>query len=274
MKDRVTLTLDKNILEKIDERVDGVKIKNRSHAVELLLMRALSSNRLRKAVILAAGSKSEYVEPLSMRLVLGKPILQWNIELLKRHGVKEFMICMSEHASAIKDYLGNGEKFGIKVQYSEQEYPLGTAGSLKQISEFVTETVLVCNADDLKNINLDEMYEFHKDGNKTCTIALTTTDDPSKYGVALMNGTKIITFIEKPAKETAPSNLINSGLYIVEPEVLKFIPDGFSVTEVDVFPKLADQDRLFGYIFSGQWFPTKTEELYAQAVNNWKGLPD
>lgn len=274
MKDRVTLTLDSDILEKIDNRVDGVKIKNRSHAVELLLMRALSSNRLRKAIILAAGSKSEYIEPLSMRQVLGKPILQWNIELLKRHGVKEFMICMSENASAIREYLGNGEKFGIKVFYSEQEYPLGTAGSLKKVSDFITETVLVCNADDLKNINLDEMYEFHKDANKTCTIALTTTDDPSHYGVALMNGNKIITFIEKPSKENSPSNLINSGLYIIEPEVLKHIPEGYSVTEVDVFPKLANQDKLYGYIFSGQWFPTKTEELYNLATENWKGISE
>jgi len=116
------------------------------------------------------------------------------------------------------------------------------------------------------------MYEFHKDGHKICTIALTTVNDPSKFGVALLNGTKIVAFVEKPVTDTASSKLVNAGLYIIEPDVLNYIPDGFSMIEQDVFPKLANEDRLYGYIFSGQWFSTKTPESFAKAKTEWKGL--
>ena len=116
------------------------------------------------------------------------------------------------------------------------------------------------------------MYVFHTDGHKICTIALTTVHDPNNFGVAMLNGNRIITFVEKPLKEKAPSKLVNAGLYIIEPEVLKYIPDGFSRIEQDVFPKLATEDKLWGYIFSGQWFSTKTTESFNQALVEWKGL--
>ncbi|MFA5797525.1 MAG: nucleotidyltransferase family protein [Candidatus Woesearchaeota archaeon] len=275
MKERVTLTIDGELLTRVDECVDGVKIKNRSHAVELFLMKAFSSNRPRKAVILAGGVRDVKYPPKgpqSLLIVKKKSVLLWNIELLKNHGVKEIMLCITGESSKIREHCGDGSSLGIKISYSMQEDALGTAGSLKAVSEFFTETTIVLNADELKNIDLDDMYEFHKDGSKACTIALTTVDDPSYYGVALMNGTKIITFIEKPAKLAAPSNLINAGLYIVEPEVLNYIPDGFSTIEQDVFPKLAAQEKLYGYIFSGQWFPTKNPLLLDQARQEWNGL--
>ena len=267
MKERVTLTIEKELLERIDQKVDGAKIKNRSHAVEFFLIKALSSNRPRKAVILAGGDN----DSLFMK-VAGKPLVQWNVELLKRHGVKEIMMCISKGNKEIIDTFGDGSKFGLKIRYNEEEFPLGTAGSLKAVFGFMTETVIVCNADELKDIDLDDMYEFHTDGHKICTIALTTVNDPTKFGVALLNGNKIVAFIEKPLQEKAPSKLVNAGLYIVEPDVLKYIPDGFSKIEQDVFPKLASEYRLVGYIFSGQWFSTKTPESLAKAKGEWKGL--
>lgn len=272
MKERVTLTVDQNILNKIDEKVDGTIIKNRSHAVELLLLKALSSNRPRKAIILAGGEHSKNTELKVLSKIKNKSLLEWNIQLLQKHGVKEILLCIGDKDSEIKKYFGNGEGLGIKISYSEEEFPLGTAGSIKSAKEFFKETIILCNADELKDIDLDDMYEFHKDANKTCTIALTTVEDPSKYGAALMNGNRIITFIEKPSKDKAPSNLVNAGLYIIEPEVLKYIPDGFSMIENDVFPILAKQDKLFGYIFSGQWFSTKTNEDFQKAAKEWKGL--
>ena len=273
MKERVTLTIEKNLLEKVDQNVDGSRVKNRSHAVELLLLKAFSSYRPRKAIILAGGVRELADDPVpkSMLIVKGKTVLEWNIEMLKLHGVKEMMLCIAKSdGQKIKDRHGDGKDYGIKISYSEQPHPLGTAGTLKAVSNFITETTIVCNADELKNIDLDDMYEFHKDGNKTCTIALTTVEDPSRFGVALMNGSRIVTFIEKPDRSNAPSNLINAGLYIIEPEVLKFIPEGFSTIEQDLFPKLADQEKLFGYMFSGQWYPIKTE--YDAALKEWKGL--
>ena len=97
-------------------------------------------------------------------------------------------------------------------------------------------------------------------------------EDPSQYGVAKLDGEKILEFIEKPKKGEAPSNLINSGLYIIEPEIIDMIPDGFAMLEKEVFPKLAKQGRLFGYAFSGQWFDTGNMERYDKALKEWKGL--
>ena len=92
-----------------------------------------------------------------------------------------------------------------------------------------------------------------------CTIALTTVSDPSQYGVALLNGNRIITFVEKPSKENAPSNLISAGLFIIEPDALELIPDGYAKLEFDVLPKLADEDRLFGYNFPGTYLDTNED---------------
>ena len=121
-------------------------------------------------------------------------------------------------------------------------------------------------------VNLEEMYMSHKDNEAMITVALTSVEDPSAYGVAKLEGNKILEFVEKPKKEDAPSKLINSGLSIWEPEAIDLIPEGFSMYEKDVFPVLAGKKRLYGYIFSGQWFDTGTPERYETAIKEWRGL--
>ena len=116
------------------------------------------------------------------------------------------------------------------------------------------------------------MYQQHRHTKALVTIALTTVADPTQYGVARLSGNKILEFVEKPTMEKAPSKLINSGLYIIEPEVLDMIEPGFQMLAKDIFPKLARQGRLFGYPFSGQWFDTGNMERYEAAIKNWKGI--
>ncbi|HYD03459.1 MAG TPA: nucleotidyltransferase family protein [Alphaproteobacteria bacterium] len=271
MKERVTLTIDNEILEKIDNKVDGVTIKNRSHAVELLLIKALSANRLRKAIILAGGENDKNRKISILDIVQDRTLLEWNIKLLKRHGVTEMMICIPKGRKDIMNAC-NSQNMGMNITYVEEEYPLGTAGSVKAVQEFITESTVICYSDDLKKVDLDDMYVFHKHNNKLCTLALTTVDDPSTFGVALMNGNKITGFIEKPSKEGAPSKLINSGIFIIEPEVIKLIPDGFSMFEQDVFPKLVKNENLIGYSFSGQWFQIRSKQDIEHAKKEWKGI--
>ncbi len=116
------------------------------------------------------------------------------------------------------------------------------------------------------------MFAYHK-ANKGCaTIALTTRKDPSMYGVAVMNGNKVISFVEKPPKDNAPSNLINAGLYILDPVVIDYIPEGYARIETDVFPKLASEEELCGYPFGGQWFDARTPEKHKIAEDKWRGL--
>ncbi len=277
MKERITLTIETDILETVDKRVDGLKVKNRSHAVELLLMKAMDKNRPRKALILAGG-KGTRLKPITNEIpkplvpLHDRPIMQHTIELFKKYGINEIIISIGYKGDKIKEYFGNGKRFGVNITYIEENEPLGTAGPLNLARPYLTDTFVMCNADELKNIDLSEMYMFHKENGAAATIALTTVADPSQYGVAKLMGNKILDFIEKPVQGTAPSNLINAGLYILEPAVLDYIPKGVSSIERNVFPQIAQESKLFGFPFSGQWFDTGTLERYEEAMEKWKDI--
>ncbi len=277
MKERVTLTLDSDLLNEVDRRVDGFKIKNRSHAIELLLMQSLG-NGVPKTAFILAGGRGVRLQPITHELpkpllpLHDKPLLQHILELFRKHNIKNVIISVGYKGDKIKEAFGNGSKMGMSITYVEEDKPLGTAGPLRLAASMLTETFIACNADELKDIDLMDMYLSHKENRAHVTIALTTVDDPSAYGVARLQGNRILEFVEKPKKEKAPSNLINAGLYIMEPEVLSYIPEGFAMLEKDVFPKLASEGKLFGYPFSGQWFDTGTLERYEKAIKEWKDL--
>ena len=277
MKERITLTIDRDLLRRIDGRVDGEAVKNRSHAVELLLRKAFKGTVPTVAVILAGG-KGTRLQPLTDRLpkslvdLNGRPIVQYNIDLCARHGIREIILCVGHLKEQIIAYYGDGSRHGVRITYLEENQPLGTAGCLRSLRGRVNETFIVMNGDELKDINLQQLYEAHLDAGARATIALTTVDDPSAYGVALLDGTRIVRFVEKPRKEDAPSKLINAGLYLLEPDVLDLIPSGFAMLEHDVFPKLAKEGSLHGYPFAGQWFDTGTLERYERAKREWRGF--
>ncbi len=278
MKERVTLTLDANILADVDSKVDGHKIKNRSHAIELLLMQSLGNSDMPKVAVILAGGVGTRLQPITFEipkplvLVHDRTLLEHQFDLFKRHGIKNIVISIGYKGDKIKHAIGDGKRFGVNVSYVEESKPLGTAGPVKLAKQFITGTFVTENADELKDIDLNDMYLFHKENKALVTIALTTVDNPSAYGVAKMQGGKILEFVEKPKREDAPSNLINSGLYMMEPEVLDYIGEGFSMLEKDVFPKLAQEGKLFGYPFSGQWYNTGTLELYEKAIKEWKDI--
>lgn len=277
MKERITITLSKDIIDELDNRVDGTKIKNRSHAVELFLSRILDNNRPKKAILLLGGKGTRfrpitYELPKALLPVQGKTVPEHLIDLFKKFNIADLIFSVGYKADKIKEYYGDGSKFGVKITYVQEDEPLGSAGAIKLASKLIEESFIVTNGDELKDIDLEEMYQFHKQNGALVTVALTTVDNPSAYGVAKLKGNRILEFVEKPKKENAPSNLINSGLSIWEPSVIKIIPDGFSMYEEKVFPKLASQEKLYGYPFSGQWFDTGTPERYERAIKEWKGL--
>ncbi|MDD9954059.1 MAG: sugar phosphate nucleotidyltransferase [Candidatus Woesearchaeota archaeon] len=273
MKERVTLTIDKELLHNVDAQVDGNKIKNRSHAMELLLRKALIGGVPDKAVILAGGKGTRLspltdTTPKSLIDLNGQPIMQYNVDLCRRHGVQHIILSVGHMREQIIEHY----KKEKDTSYIEEEHPLGTGGPLKLLKEQLTNTFLLMNSDELKDINLKAMYQFHLEHGAKATLALTTVEDPSSYGVVIMDGHKIEGFIEKPKKEDAPSNLISAGLYIIEPDVIDLLPEGFSMVERDLFPKLAQQGVLFGYPFPGQWFGTDTKERLEAAKNGWQGF--
>ncbi|MAG15834.1 nucleotidyltransferase [Candidatus Woesearchaeota archaeon] len=277
MKERVTLTLDSNLLREIDHKIDGHRIKSRSHAIELTLMQSYGASVPKTALILAGGIGTRlqpitFEVPKPLLTVHDKTLLEHLFDLFKKYGIKNIILSIGYKGEKIKEAIGNGRKFGVNVTYVEESKALGTAGPLKLAKPFLTDTFIVSNADELKELDLMDMYIFHKENKATATIALASVQDPSAYGVAKLQGNRILEFIEKPKKENAPSNLINSGIYILEPEVIDLIPDGFSMLEKDIFPRLAREGRLYGYPFSGQWLNTGTLELYEQAIKEWKDI--
>jgi len=275
MKERVTITLDKNIINQIDKRIDGLDIKNRSQEIELLLAEALGTNIPSKAVLLVGGMGTRLkpltdTTPKALLKVNEKTITEHLFDLLKKYGIREVILCTGYLKDKIKEYFGDGSKVGINITYVEENSPLGTAGPLKLAKKYLKESFIVSNGDELKNINIPRMFRLHKRKNALATIALTTVDDPSHYGVARLDGSRIVEFVEKPVK--APSNLISAGFYILEPEVIDMIPDGFSMLEKDVFPELAKLGRLRGFPFAGQWFDIGNIERYKIAEKKWEGI--
>ncbi|MBT3464424.1 nucleotidyltransferase family protein [archaeon] len=277
MKERITITLDKSIIHAIDNKIDKIKIKNRSHAIELYLSRSLGNSSPKKAILLLGGKGTRfrpitYELPKALLPIKGRTVPEHLIDLFKKYHITELVFSVGYKAEKIKEYFGDGKKLGINITYVKETKPMGSAGAIKLAKKYLTETFIVTNGDELKDIDLEEMFKFHKQNKALVTAALTTVKDPSAYGVAKLEGNKILEFVEKPPKNKAPSNLINSGLSIWEPGALDLIPKGFSMYEQDVFPILAKKKKLYGYPFSGQWFDTGTPERYERAIKMWKGL--
>ncbi|MBI2651315.1 NTP transferase domain-containing protein [Candidatus Woesearchaeota archaeon] len=277
MKERVTITLDSELVKQIDKRIDGSIIKNRSQQIELLLTNALGAYKPENAIMLVGG-KGTRLLPLTLNTpkcmidVQGKTVAEHIFDLLKKYGIRDIIMSVGYLKEKIKDFYGDGSKFGVNLTYLEENEQLGTAGPLRLGKDFLKDSFIVTNGDELKNINIPRMFRLHKRKNALATIALTTVTDPTNYGVARVSGSRILEFVEKPKPDEAPSNLINAGFYIIEPEVIEMIPEGHSMLERDIFPKLAKEGRLRGFTSEGQWFDIGNLERHEIANKKWLGV--
>lgn len=276
-REKLTVTIKKDLFSKIDAIVDGKKIRNRSHATEFLIEAGLGINKISKAVILAGGEGTRlrpytYEVAKPMLPIKGKPMVQHVIELLKSHGVTEIYLAIGYKGEQIEGYFGNGSRFGLNIKYIKEKKPLGTAGPLRLLRKYLDDSFYLIWADCISKIDLTDFAHFHKSHDGLATIALTTVDDTSRFGVASMKGSLITGFVEKPKNEDAPTKLVNTGIAIFEPEIIeKYIPKtGKSMVEKDVYPKLSADGKLYGYPFLGQWFDTGTHEAYEQAIKEWE----
>lgn len=276
MQEKLNIELDENTLRRIDLMIDGEKIRNRSQAIENLISRIINRENVKKAFILAGGKGTRmrpftYEIPKSLIPVQGKPLLQHILDLLRRYEIRDIILSTGYMGDKIREYFGNGSKFGVNIAYIEEKKEMGTAGSLNLARDLLDDTFLMFNGDVLVDIDLHDFIDSHAKNDGIATIALKPVRDPSRFGVAELRGNKILRFIEKP-KATVKSKLINAGVYILEPEVIDYVPEGNVMMETDVFPKLAKEGKLYGYPFEGQWFDTGTHEAYEKAIKGWKGI--
>ncbi len=229
-----------------------------------------------KAVILAGGLGTR-LRPLTDKTpkpllpVKGKPIVQHVIENLRKYRIKDIVLAVCFEADKIKEYFGDGSKFGINLSYCIEEEPLGTGGALRLAAKDFNCRFIALNGDNLADFDYNKMLEFHKKNNAKITIALFPVEDVTQFGIADLDGDKIIQFIEKPCVCDAPTNLNNAGVYIIEPGALDFMPKGKCSIERDCFEKLAPKGEVFGFVHEGQWFPTDNVERYELACERWKG---
>jgi len=229
-----------------------------------------------KTVILAGGKgtrlRSITNMPKPLIEINGKNILEHLFDLLRKHTVAEVVLAVGYKADVIREYFEKNSH-GIQISYVEEEEPLGTAGCLNLLGSELNETFLMSNGDELKDFDVTEMVKFHRRNKALATIALWEVEDPSHYGVAKLDLGRIQEFVEKPSKGKEPSKYINSGFYVLEPEIIDLIKDKkFAMMEKDVFPKLAEEGKLYGYKFEGQWFDIGTPERLEKAKREWRGV--
>lgn len=230
-----------------------------------------------KAVVFCGGEGTR-LRPLTLDIpkpmipIHGRTVLEHLFDLFKKYDIKHVILTLCYLKEKIKGYFGNGSKFGLTIDYLEEDILLGTANHLDLVRDYLSETFVVSNGDELKNINLKKMVKKHRDAGAVATIAVREIENPSIYGVVRLKGDKILEFIEKPSVERAPSRFVNAGLYIMEPDILKYIPKTYAMLEREIFPLLAREGKLYAYKFKGQWFDTGTFERYEDAKKKWKGI--
>lgn len=226
-----------------------------------------------KAVIMAGGEGTR-LRPLTCNLpkpmvpILNRPMMEHILNLLKRHGFTDIASTLWYLPEHVERYFQNGDAFGVNMEYFVEREPLGTAGSVKNAVQFLQDTFIVMSGDALTDIDLTSAVEFHKKQGSMATLVLTRVPNPLSYGVVLVDESgKITQFLEKPSWSQVFSDTVNTGIYILEPEVLDLIKLGQKVDfSQDVFPELLRRGApLYGYVAPGYWSDIGNLEVYSKA---------
>lgn len=239
-----------------------------------------------KAMVLAAGQGTRLMPltdrmPKPMLTVGGKPLMEHTILQLARQNVRDVGINLHHCPEVVRDYFGDGSRYGMRFHYSNESELMGTAGGVKQLeSLFLGEPFYVMYGDNLTTCDLGLLAQLHQARGGIATVALFWKEDVTPHSaVKIVEDDEIKLFIEKPRKEEAPSNWISAGVMVLEPSVFKYIPEN---TNYDfgfhVFPRLLAQgERIYGYQMSraeGLWW-IDTPEQYEIMCGLWKnGYPD
>ncbi len=226
-----------------------------------------------KAVIMAGGEGTRLRpltsnQPKPMLPMANRPMMEHVVLLLRQHGFTEIVVTVAFMANAIRSYFGDGSELGVRMVYATEETPLGTAGSVLNARDELDERFLVISGDVLTDIDLSAVVGFHEKNNSLATLALQSVENPLEFGIVIAREDgSIERFLEKPTWGQVFSDTINTGIYVLEPEIFDFIPEGRPVDfSSEVFPEVLGSGRpIFGYVTEGYWEDVGTTEAYLKA---------
>src|SRR6185369_4006201 len=229
-----------------------------------------------KAVIMAGGFGTR-IQPLTGSMpkpripLFNRPIMLHIVELLKKYDITELVMLLYHQPFIIKNFFRDGVDFGVKITYVTPLQDMGTAGAVKAAEKYLDERFLVISGDLLTDFNLKKVIDFHDERKAKATITLTSVKDPLQFGVVITDKEKRITqFLEKPGWGEVISDTINTGIYVLEPEIFKYIPEGenFDFSQ-DLFPLLLKKKLpLFGFPIKGYWRDIGNTDSYREAHND------
>jgi len=226
-----------------------------------------------QALILAGGEGTR-LRPLTIHTpkpvvpIVNRPFLFYQIEILKRAGIRDITLSLSYQPNKIADIFGDGEELGLTIRYTVEASPLGTAGAYKNAREHLSDTAVVFNGDILTDIDIAKVIATHRERKAAATIVLVPVENPSVYGlVETESDGRVRRFLEKPKPEEITCNTINAGVYILEPHVLDYIPAGEKYSfEYQLFPALlANKEPFYADTWGGYWLDIGTPQRYRQA---------
>jgi NDP-sugar pyrophosphorylase family protein len=228
-----------------------------------------------KAVILAGG-KGTRLYPITKEIpkpllpINKKPIINHLVDLFRQHGIKEIAVLINKDFKQDFEWWKKRYYPELNISLVKEEQELGTFGGLYLLKDWIKNSnFFLTNGDELKKIDLLKMADFHNKIKTLATIAVIPVKDPQNYGVVVCNSDKVKEFVEKP--ENPSSNYINSGLYLLNSEIINHHPGPeFSMIEKDIFPQLAQEEKLGAFKFNGQWTDCGTWERYEKALTDWK----
>ncbi|HTV10240.1 MAG TPA: NDP-sugar synthase [Acidimicrobiales bacterium] len=232
-----------------------------------------------RAIVLVGGEGTRlrpltYSTPKQMLPIAGRPVIERVVEHLAGHGVDEVVLSLGYRPDAFLATYPDGRCGSVKLQYAVESSPLDTAGAIAFAANeagISDETFIVVNGDVLTDIDVSALVAFHKERGAEGTVALTPVEDPSRFGVLPIDERGLVeAFIEKPPADEAPTNMINAGIYVLEPSFLERVPGGrrLSVERV-VFPAMVQDSTLYALGSDALWTDMGTPEKYLEANLAW-----
>jgi mannose-1-phosphate guanylyltransferase/phosphomannomutase len=226
-----------------------------------------------KAVVMAGGEGTRLRpltsnQPKPMVPIVGKPCIEHILELSRRHGIEDVIVTVAFLPQAIRSYFGDGGSLGMNLEYSVEESPLGTAGSVRLASGRLDDTFIVISGDALCDFDLTKVVDFHRQKGAAATITLKSVENPLEFGIVVTDSEgRVERFLEKPSWSQVFSDTINTGVYVLEPEVLKHVPgDRPYDFSKELFPLLLEMGRpVYGYVAEGYWQDIGNLTQYRQA---------